>query len=139
MSPEQSLFTWSTFRDSSMSAKLKYFWKAHETVTSARSFFTKTCLTNSYLSCDPDFVILAWVQGWIIFEKLMKLWSLPEFFHKSMSHEQLLFTWSIFRDYAPKKTHALLTENLCSLQIRFSKIFQPCTHARITKCGSHER
>jgi len=30
MSHEQSLFTWSTFRDSSMSAKLKYFWKAYE-------------------------------------------------------------------------------------------------------------
>jgi len=27
----------------------------------------------------------------------MKLWSVPEFFHKNMSHEQLLFTWSTLR------------------------------------------
>ena len=62
------------------------------------NYFTKTCLTNNYFSCDPHFVILAWVQSWNIFEKLMKVWSLPEFFHKNMSHEQLLFTWSKFRD-----------------------------------------
>ena len=116
MSHEQSLFTWSTFRDSSMSAKFKHFWKAHEIVKSGRIFsqhhasrtitfhvfhitwfyhgykvaiflknlwkcvvrlnlFTETCLTNNYLSRDPHFVILAWVQSWNIFEKLMKLWS----------------------------------------------------------------
>jgi len=28
----------------------------------------------------------------------MKVCSPPEFFHKNMSHEQLLFTWSAFRD-----------------------------------------
>jgi len=28
----------------------------------------------------------------------MKRWSLPEFFQKNMSHEQLLFIWSTFRD-----------------------------------------
>ena len=50
-----------------------------------------------------------------IFEKLIKVCSPPEFFHKNMSHEQLIFTWSKFHDYAPEKTHALLTENLCSL------------------------
>jgi len=43
-------------------------------------FFTMNCLTNSYLSCDPYFVILAWVQNWNIFEKHMKLRSPPEFF-----------------------------------------------------------
>jgi len=32
------------------------------------------------------------------FEKLMKLCSPPESFHKNMSHEQLLCTWSTFRD-----------------------------------------
>jgi len=62
------------------------------------NFFTKTCLTNNYLSRDPHFVILAWVQRWNIFEKLMKLWNPLEFFHKNMSHKQLLFTWSTFRD-----------------------------------------
>jgi len=36
MSHEQLLLTWSTFRDSSMGTKLKYFWKTHETVKSAR-------------------------------------------------------------------------------------------------------
>jgi len=36
MSHEQLLFTWSTFRDSSMGTNLKYFWKTHETVKSAR-------------------------------------------------------------------------------------------------------
>jgi len=33
----------------------------------------------------------------------MNVCSLPEFFLKNMSHEQLLFTWSTFRDYAPEK------------------------------------
>jgi len=139
ISHEQSLFTWSTFRDSSISAKLKYFWKAHETVTSAWIFsqkhvsrtitfhvmhiswfyqgkkvetflknswncevrlnsFTNSCLTNNDLSCVTHVVILAWVQSWNIFEKLMKLCSLPGFFHKNMSHEQLLFIWSTFGD-----------------------------------------
>jgi len=62
------------------------------------NLFTKTCLTNNYFSCDPHVVILAWVQSWNIFDKLMKVCSPPEFFHKNMSHEQLLFTWSTFRD-----------------------------------------
>jgi len=38
ISHEQSLFTWSTFRDSSMGTKLKYFWKTHESVKSAWIF-----------------------------------------------------------------------------------------------------
>ena len=157
MTHEQLLFMWSTFGDSSMGTKLKYFWKPHKCVYSAwicsqkhvsrtitfhvihitwfqhgykveiflknswmcvirLNFFTKTCLTNNYFSRDSHFVILAWVQSWNIFEKLMNVCSAPEFFHKNMSHEQLLFTWSTFRDDAPEKTHALLTENLCSLQ-----------------------
>jgi len=41
MSHEQLLFTWSTLRDSSMGTKLKYFWKTHETVKSARIFSQK--------------------------------------------------------------------------------------------------
>jgi len=49
---------------------------------------------NNYLSCDPHYVILRWVQSWNIFEKLMKLWSPPEFIHKIVSHEQLLFNIS---------------------------------------------
>ena len=75
MSHGQLPFMWSTLRDSSIGAKMKYFWKTHETVKSARSFFTKTWLTNNYFSRDPHSVITHW-----------------------------------------KKTHALLTENLCSLQ-----------------------
>ena len=62
------------------------------------NFFTKTCLTKNYISCDPHLVILAWVQSWNISEKLMKLWSPPEFIHKNMSHEQLPFMWSTLRD-----------------------------------------
>ena len=38
MSHKQFLFTWSTFRDSSMGTKLKYLWKTHESVKSARIF-----------------------------------------------------------------------------------------------------
>ena len=53
---------------------------------------------HNYFSSDQHFVILAWVQSWNIFEKLMKVCSPPEFFHRNMSHEQLLFTWSTFRD-----------------------------------------
>ena len=62
------------------------------------NFSTKTCLTNIYFLRDPHFVILAWVQSWNIFEILMKVCSPPEFFHKNLSHVQLLFTWSTFRD-----------------------------------------
>jgi len=62
------------------------------------NFFTKTCLTNNYFSHDSHYVILAWVQSWNIFSKVMKLCSPPEFFHKNMSHEQLHFTWSTFCD-----------------------------------------
>ena len=35
---DQLLFMWSTFRDSSIGTKQKYFWKTHETVNSARIF-----------------------------------------------------------------------------------------------------
>jgi len=62
-------------------------------------FFYKTCLTNNYLSRDPQFVILAWVQSWNIYEKLMELWSPPDFFHKNMSYEQLPFMWSTLHRY----------------------------------------
>ena len=48
---------------------------------------------NNYFSCDEHFVILAKAQNWSIYEELMKVWSPPEFFHKNMSHEQLLFMW----------------------------------------------
>jgi len=33
-----------------------------------------------------------------IFEKLIKVFSPPEFFHRNMSLEQLLSTWSTLRD-----------------------------------------
>jgi len=98
MSHEQLLFMLSTLRDSSMGSNLKYFWKTHENVYSAWIFLQKTCLTNNYFSREPHFVILAWVQSSNVYEKLMKLWCLPEFFHKNMSHERLLFTWSTFCD-----------------------------------------
>ena len=45
------------------------------------NFFTKTCFMNNYFSRDPHFVILAWVQSWNIFEKLMKVCSPPETTH----------------------------------------------------------
>jgi len=38
------------------------------------------------------------VQSLNIFEKLMKVCSPPEFFHRNMFHEYLLFTWCTFRD-----------------------------------------
>jgi len=62
------------------------------------NLITKACLTNNYFSRDPYFVILAWVQSWNAIEKLMKMWIEPEIFHKNMSNEKLLFTWSTFRD-----------------------------------------
>jgi len=62
------------------------------------NFFTKTCLTYNYFSRDPHSVIQAWEQSWNIYEILIKVCSSLEFFHKNMSHEQSLFTWSIFRD-----------------------------------------
>ena len=43
-------------------------------------------------------MILARVQNLNIYEKLMNVWSPLEIFHKNMSHEQLLFKWSTFRD-----------------------------------------
>jgi len=98
MSHEQLLFTWSTFSDSSMGTKLKYIWKTHECVKSAWIYFQKHVSRTIAFSRDSHFVILAWVQSWNIFEKLMKVCSPPDFFHKKMSHEQLLFTWSIFLD-----------------------------------------
>ena len=97
MSHEQLLLTWSTFRDSSMGTKLKYFWKTHETVMSARIFSQKH-VSQTIPFTWSTFVILEWVQNWNIFEKLVKLWRPPEFFHKNMSHERLPFMWSTFRD-----------------------------------------
>jgi len=105
------------------------------------NLFTKSCLTNNYLSRDPHFKILAWVECWNIFEKLMKLWNPSEFFHKTMSHEQLLFTWSTFRDSSMSaklkcfwKAHRdmFLWKNSGGLHTKmsFSKIFQLCTRVR---------
>ena len=98
MSHEPLLFTWSTLRVSSMGTKFKIFLKSSWKCPLRLNFFPKTCLTNNYFSRDPHYVILAWVQSWNIFETLMKVWSPPEFFHKNMSHEQLLFMWSTLRD-----------------------------------------
>ena len=53
---------------------------------------------NNYFLCDLHLVILAWVQNWNISEELMKLANPSEFFHKNMSHEQLLFMWSTLGD-----------------------------------------
>jgi len=63
-----------------------------------QNLFTKSCLTNNYITRDPHFVILAWVQCWNISKKLMKVCSPLEFFQKNMSYEQLLLAWSTFRD-----------------------------------------
>ena len=49
-----------------------------------QNFFTKTCLTNNYLSCGPHLVILGWVQCWNISEKLMKVCSPLEFCQKNI-------------------------------------------------------
>ena len=96
MSHEQLLFTWSTFRDSSMVTKLKCFLKLMK-VCRPPEFFHKKCLAKNYFSHDPHFVILAWVQSWNIYEKHMKLWFPPDVFHKNMSHEQLPCWWSTIR------------------------------------------
>ena len=95
---EQLLFKWSTFCDSSMGTKLKYFWKSHEILKSARNFFTKTCLTNNYFSCGPHYVILVWYKVEIFLKISWKCVVRLNFFRKNMSHKQLLFTWSPFRD-----------------------------------------
>ena len=97
MSHEQLLFTWSTFRDSSMGAKLKYFWKTHETVQSARIYSQKH-VSRTITFHVVHFVILAWVQSWNIFENIMKLWCPPDVFHKNMPLKQLLFMWSTLCD-----------------------------------------
>ena len=80
---------------------ISWFWhryKIERDCLIRQNFFTKTCLMNNHFSCDPHYVILAWMQNRNISEKFMKLWSPPEFFHKNMSHEQLLLMWSMFRD-----------------------------------------
>ena len=94
---EQLLFMWSTFRDSSIGTKLKYFWRAHETVKSTRIFSQK------HVSWTITFHVMQLCDSSIgtkfkYLKKTMKVYSPPEFFHKNMSHEQLFFTWSIFRD-----------------------------------------
>jgi len=171
MSHEQSLFMWSTFRDSSMGTKLKYFWRTHETVQSAWIFSPKKCLTNNYLSCDPHYVILAWVQSWNIFEKLMKVCSPPEFFHemwitwkvivretcfceKILADYTVSWVFQIYFNFVPmlESRNVDHVKSNCSWDmllwknsggrhtfISLSKIFQLCTHARITKCGSREK
>ena len=78
--------------------KAEIFFKTSWICEVRLNFFTKTCLTDNYFSRDPRFVIVAWVQSWNIFEKLMKLWSPPDFFQKNMSHEQLPFMWFTLRD-----------------------------------------
>jgi len=93
---EQLIFMWSTFCGSRMGAKLNYFWKTK--LQCPPEFFHKIFLTYKYFSSDPHFMILAWVQSWNIFGKLMILWSLPELFNKTMSHDPLHFTWSTFRN-----------------------------------------
>jgi len=69
-------------------------------------------------------MILVEVQNWDILKKLVKLWSFPESFHNNMSHEQILFTWSIFRDSSigTKLEYIWKTdENVKSVRICFQK------------------
>ena len=73
--------------------KIEIFLKNSWNCNVRLNFFTKICLTNNYFSRDPHYVILAQLQSWNIFEKLMKVCSPPEFFHKNMSHEQLLIAY----------------------------------------------
>ena len=63
--------------------KVEIFFKNSWNCWFRQNFFTKTCLTNNYFSHDAHFVILAWVQSWNIFEKLMKLLIPTEFFTKT--------------------------------------------------------
>jgi len=92
---EQLLFKWSTFRDSSMGGKLKYLWRTHETVKSAWIFSQK------HVSRTITFHVIhfTWFyHGYKIETFLKNSWQCVvrlNFFHKNMSHEQLLFTWSI--------------------------------------------
>jgi len=118
---------------------LKYLWNCEV----RQNLIEKSCITNNYLSCDPYFVILAWVQSWNIFLKLMKVCSPPEFFLKNMSHELLLFTWSIFCDSTMGrklkyfwKTHETVKSFRIYSQNRVSRTIT--FHARITTCGSRE-
>ena len=69
--------------------KVEIFLKNSWECNVRHNFFTKIRLTNINPSCDRPIMILAWVQSWNKFEKLMKLCCLPELFHKNMSHERL--------------------------------------------------
>ena len=92
---EQLLFKWSTFCDSSMGTKLKYLWKTHETVKSA------WILSQKHVSRTMTFHVIhiTWFyHGYKIETFLKNSWKgvvRQNFFRKNMSHEQLLFTWSI--------------------------------------------
>jgi len=104
----QNLFTKTCLTNNYLSCDSHYViqawvqsWNIYEkliNVCSPPEFFHKNMSHDNHFSRDPHFVILAWVQSWNVFEKLMKVCSPPQFFHKNMSHEQLLFTWSTFRD-----------------------------------------
>jgi len=63
--------------------KVEIFLKNSWNCEIRHNFFIKTCFTNNYLSRDPHFVILAWVQSWNGFDKLMKVCSPSEFLHKT--------------------------------------------------------
>ena len=98
MSHEQFLFTWSTFGDSSMGTKLKYFWKTHESVQSARIFSQ----THASRTITFHVIHITWFQhGYKVEIFLKNMWKCVvrlKFFPKNMSHKQSLFTWSTFHD-----------------------------------------
>ena len=94
----QLLFMWSTFRDSSIGTKQKYFWKTHETVKSARIFLQ---------NMSHEQLPFTWstIRDSSMGTKLKYLWKThgtvkpPDFFHKNMSYEQLPFMWSTLHRY----------------------------------------
>jgi len=134
MSQEQLLFTWSTFCDSSMGTKLKLFLKNLWNCEVCLNFFTKTCLTNNYFSCDPHYVILAWVQSWNISEKLIKVCSPLEFFHKNMCHKQLPLTWSTFRH---SSMGTIFLKNSWNCEVRLNFFTKTCLPNNYFSCDPH--
>ena len=137
---KQLLFMWSTFRDSSIGTKLKYFWRTHESVQSAWIFSQKH------------------VSQTITFRVIHILWfynryKVEIFLKNSWNCEvhQNLFTKSCLTNNYLESRNVDHVKGNCSWDMHlwinsggrhsfmsFSKIFQFCTHARITKCRSRE-
>ena len=128
MPHEQLPFMWSTFGDSRMGTMLKYFWKTHESVQSAWILSEKHSHEQLLLTWSTfrDSSVGTKLK---IFEKLMKVCSPPEFFHNA-DHTKGNCSWDMI---LWKKSGGLHSFMSCS------KVFQLCTHASSTKCGSRQK